>query len=184
MSKNQYLYPDTPRLPYYQFPQFLLRVPISQTAKILYTVLHDRARLSQRNNWADDAGRIYTIYPIEELAAEIKRSVTQVKQGLNELIRADLLEKEHLQHGKPNRLYVRMPSDLHPSETRRSKGQDSDRNTGGKQPPKQRNKNNILNQKYSSASGTSGSFSNGMERPPESEEELRQWLAGRNGNLV
>ena len=31
--------------PYLQFPEFLMNLPISQTAKITYMVLYDRARL-------------------------------------------------------------------------------------------------------------------------------------------
>ena len=184
MSTNQYLCPDTPNLQYYQFPVFLLRAPVSQTAKILYMVIYDRARMSQRNHWTDDAGRVYAIYTVEDLANEIGRSVTQVKRGLNKLVEADLLEKESFQPGQPNRLYVRIPSDFRPSKYRRSKGPNSDRDAGGKPTPKQMNRIITQNQKGRSASGTGGSFSNGMERPPETEEELMRWLAGRNGNLV
>lgn len=91
--KSWYLTQETPLPQYYQFPEFLLKAPVSQTAKILYMVLYDRARLSQRNNWTDDAGRIYLVFPIIELAAKTGRSVSAVKAGLNELLAADLLEK-------------------------------------------------------------------------------------------
>ena len=68
--KNWYLTQETPLPQYYQFPEFLLKARVSQTAKLLYMVLYDRARLSQRNNWTDEAGRIYLIFPIIELAAK------------------------------------------------------------------------------------------------------------------
>ena len=186
MSNNQFFYPDTPNLQYYQFPVFLLRAPVSQTAKILYMVIYDRARMSQRNRWTDDAGRVYAIYTVEDLADEIGRSVTQVKRGLNRLVEADLLEKESFQPGQPNRLYVRIPSDFRPAKYRRSKGPNSDRDAGGKPTPKQMNRTITQNQDHSSSTRTSsaGSFSNGMERPPVPEDELMRWLAGRNGNLV
>ena len=41
---NCYLYQDTPVIQYYQFPEYLLKAPVSQTAKILYMVLYDRAK--------------------------------------------------------------------------------------------------------------------------------------------
>ena len=133
--KSCYLYQDTPFLQYYQFPEFLLRLPVSQTAKILYMVLYDRARLSQRNHWIDDDGRIYLIFPVIELAAKTGRSVSAVKAGLNELLQAGLLEKVRVGFGKPNRLYVRIPSDSSPSERL-----DSNPDTAGKPAPKQMNR--------------------------------------------
>ena len=81
--KSCYLTQETPLPQYYQFPEFLLKAPVSQTAKILYMVLYDRARLSQRNNWTDEVGRIYLIFPIIELAAKTGRSVSAVKAGLS-----------------------------------------------------------------------------------------------------
>lgn len=132
---NCYLFQDTPLLQYYQFPEFLLKSPVSQTAKLLYMILYDRARLSQRNNWSDEEGRIYLVFPILEMAAKTGRSVSAVKAGLNELLQTGLLEKSRVGFGKPNRLYIRIPSDFRPSERR-----DSALNTAGKPAPKQMNR--------------------------------------------
>ena len=61
-----YIRADT-RLPaYLPYPRFLLKMEISQTAKLLYSLLLDRSTLSQKNKWLDDEGRIYIIYPIAE----------------------------------------------------------------------------------------------------------------------
>ena len=63
-----YIRADT-RLPaYLPYPRFLLKMEISQTAKLLYSLLLDRSTLSQKNKWLDDEGRIYIIYPIAEIA--------------------------------------------------------------------------------------------------------------------
>lgn len=75
---------------YYQFPEFLLRAPISQTAKLAYMVLYDRARLSLKNEWVAD-GKIYTVFPIAELAETLGKSQSTVKSVLNELDEAGLL---------------------------------------------------------------------------------------------
>ncbi len=137
---NCYLYQDTPFIQYFQFPEYLLKAPVSQTAKILYMVLYDRARLSQKNNWMDDDGRIYLIFPILELAEKTGRSVSAVKAGLNELFAADLLEKIRCGFGSPNRLYVKVPF-----ENRLSVSPSSGCHTDEKRSPKQIKKTNKQN---------------------------------------
>ena len=73
---------------YFQFPKFLLKYPISQNGKVVYMLLYDRARLSQMNNWLDENGRIYVIYPITEL---IKHQTAQNPKCLLDLVTADQL---------------------------------------------------------------------------------------------
>lgn len=102
--------------PYYQFPVFLVRSPISQTAKIVYTILYDRARLSMKNNWLDEAGNVYIVYPVAQLAVQSGRSISAVKAALKELTEAELIEKSPGGFGRPNRLYVLLPSENEPSE--------------------------------------------------------------------
>lgn len=48
---SDYIRPGTQFPKYYQFPEFLIRAPISQAAKLAYMVLYDRARLSLKNDW-------------------------------------------------------------------------------------------------------------------------------------
>lgn len=134
-----YLQQDTPLLQYYQFPEYLLKMPLGQTAKLLYMVIYDRARLSQKNGWIDEKGRIYLVYPLTELAAKTGRSISAVKAGLTELLQANLLEKMKIGFGKPNRLFVRIPSDFSPSE-----GQNPAPFTGGNPAPKQIYRENTM----------------------------------------
>ena len=54
----------TPLPRYLPFPKFLLDAQLSHTAKLLYALLLDRATLSRKNNWTDEQGRIYVVYPI------------------------------------------------------------------------------------------------------------------------
>ena len=67
---------------------------ISQTAKLLYSLLLDRSTLSQKNKWLDDEGRIYIIYPIAEIAEILDKGSTTIKGALNELDTAGLLERD------------------------------------------------------------------------------------------
>ena len=91
------------------YPRFLLKMEISQTAKLLYSLLLDRSTLSQKNKWLDDEGRIYIIYPIAEIAEILDKGSTTIKGALNELDTAGLLERERGGFSAPNRLYVKVP---------------------------------------------------------------------------
>ena len=51
--KYEYMKESEPMLQYFQFPKFLLKLRISQTAKFLYMILYDRARISRKNSWID-----------------------------------------------------------------------------------------------------------------------------------
>lgn len=94
---------------FYRFPDFLLRAPVSQTAKLAYMLLYDRARLSQQNDWRDD-GRVYLTYPIKNMAAALGKSESSVKDVFNELRGAGLLKSEDGGFSKPNNLFVLIPS--------------------------------------------------------------------------
>ena len=95
--------------PYLQFPEFLLDLSLTQTAKILYMVLYDRARLSKRNQWSDQEDRIYIVFTINELCKKIGRGRSTVEQALNDLAAADLIRRKKGGFSKPNHIYVRIP---------------------------------------------------------------------------
>lgn len=46
------------QIPYFQYPKFLLGLQLSQNAKLLYMLLYDRARISQKNEWLDELERV------------------------------------------------------------------------------------------------------------------------------
>ena len=83
----KYLYMDEQerQIQYYQFPKFLLELPLSQNARIIYMLLYDRARISRKNNWADEDGRVYAVFPIEELSQKTGKCKSSVKKALKEL---------------------------------------------------------------------------------------------------
>ena len=54
---TDFLTADTNLPSYMMFPRFLLDMEINETAKMLYIILLDRARLSQKNEgWSDING--------------------------------------------------------------------------------------------------------------------------------
>ena len=83
--KYEYMKESEQMLQYFQFPKFLLKLRISQTAKFLYMILYDRARISRKNSWIDKYGNVYLIFPIDELSVQIGKCKSSVKTALKEL---------------------------------------------------------------------------------------------------
>ena len=71
-SISDYLKPNMPLPQYLPYARFLLDTDPSHTAKLLYTLLLDRATLSQKNNWMDAQGRIYVVYPLSKLSKDLR----------------------------------------------------------------------------------------------------------------
>ena len=104
-----YMTKDTKLLPYLPFPRFLLEADLALATKLVYAVLLDRSRLSQVNGWADSSGQIYIVFPIVEIANTIDRSPMTVKNSLNELESAGLIERKRRGQSLPNRIYIKIP---------------------------------------------------------------------------
>ena len=52
-----------------------------------------KAQLSRKNEWFDEQGRVYFIYPVQQMAIDMDKSETTIKTVVNELVEAKLLEK-------------------------------------------------------------------------------------------
>lgn len=114
---THYLLSDS-RIPeYLAFPKFLLeRTSLSETAKIVYMILMNRAKLSQKNDgWTDERGHIFIYYPIKDIAATIHKSEMSVKSALSALERDKLIDRQHQGVGKANRIFVKIPVERKPS---------------------------------------------------------------------
>lgn len=86
-----------------------MEADLALATKLVYMVLLDRARLSQANGWADSSSQIYIVFPIVEIANAIDRSPMTVKNSLNELESADLIERKRRGQSLPNRIYIKIP---------------------------------------------------------------------------
>ena len=104
-----YMMQDTGLPPYYPYPHFLVDMKLSHTAALTYTLLLDRAHLSQLNGWTDEDGRIYIIFPVESIAAVLNRGLTVTKSALAELAAVGLIERKRRGNFLPNRIYVKLP---------------------------------------------------------------------------
>ena len=106
---SNYLTADAPLPQYLPYARFLLNTELSHTAKLLYTLLLDRATLSQKNNWIDAQGRIYVIYPLSNLAKDLRCSVSSITRSFSELENADLVERVRNGFSKPSRILLKAP---------------------------------------------------------------------------
>ena len=106
---SDYLKPNMPLPQYLPYARFLLSADLTHTAKLLYTLLLDRATLSQKNNWVDAKGRVYVLYPIIHLAKDLRCSTSSVTRALTELENADLLERLHTGFSKPSQILLKIP---------------------------------------------------------------------------
>ena len=108
-SISDYLTVTTPLPRYLPYARFLLDTDLSHTAKLLYTLLLDRATLSQKNNWIDAQGRIYVLYPLSSLAKDLGCSVSSVTRSFTELENAQLVERVRSGFSKPSRILLMVP---------------------------------------------------------------------------
>ena len=106
---TRFLTQDSPIPPYMAFPRFLLdKDGLNETAKILYTILLDRARLSQKNDgWADEQGHVFIFFPIRNLAETMHKSEMSIKTALSALEKENLIVRKRQGAGFPNRIYVK-----------------------------------------------------------------------------
>lgn len=79
-------------------------------SKFIYILLLNKARLSYKNKWFDDEGRIYFIYKNDDLRlmANIPSKQRLIK-AKKELIEKKLLEQTRIGNGRPNQLYLMYP---------------------------------------------------------------------------
>ena len=108
-SISDYLTVTTPLPRYLPYARFLLDTDLSHTAKLLYTLLLDRATLSQKNNWMDAQGRIYVIYPLSHLAKDLGCCISSVTRSFSELEKADLAERVRYGFSKPSHILLKVP---------------------------------------------------------------------------
>ena len=106
---SDYLKANMPLPQYLPYARFLLDINLSQTAKLLYTLLLDRATLSKKNNWVDSQGRIYVIYPLSNLAKDLGCCVSSVTRSFAEMEKAELAERVRSGFSKPSHILLKVP---------------------------------------------------------------------------
>ena len=163
---TEYITADTTIPPFLPYPRFLLKMDMSQTAKLLYSLLLDRSTLSQKNGWTDDEGRVYIVYPVTEITEILDKGRTTIQDAMNELDAAGLMERKRTRFAAANHIYVKVPTVVQvsvpmtagkPDTISPEKRTYDDRETGlmmsGKPAPNHYNINNLTESHQMGASG-------------------------------
>ena len=158
-SISDYLTVTTPLPQYLPYARFLLDTDLSHSAKLLYTLLLDRATLSQKNNWIDAQGRIYVIYPLSSLAKDLGCSISSITRSFTELENAQLVERVRSGFSKPSRILLKVPRTTQNCAVTICKNAERDcaemsNMIAQKCTPNQRNKNNLKDNHLVRTNGT------------------------------
>lgn len=151
MDGLQFLTKGTKLTNYSVIPNDLHGGELSSTATILYSKLLNRSNLSITNGKVDEVGRIYINYKLEDLAEEMGRSLTTIKENMRELVDAGLIEKKRMTKGRANMIYVKVPetsivgkSPVVCTENRSYKGKKTVSTWGGKLATNNNNKQETI----------------------------------------
>ena len=174
----QYFYgQQAEQFSFYRVPKLLFTdrkfSKISMEAKFLYGILLDRMNLSAKNGWFDEKGRVYIIFPVNEVMEALDCGKQKAARLLEELeTKGDLIERVRQGLGKPNLIYVKNfftpESNFLKFENHTSEGSKIEPAEVPKSAPNNINQNNTEN------SNTNLSFpSVENENEPESEASLQ-----------
>ena len=113
INLNDYIYDiEAEQYSFLRVPKILIQHEayrgLSADAKMLYSLLLDRAGISIQNGWKDEYNRVYIIFSIEEIKRSLncgKNKAIQLLQELEE--KADLIERKKQGLCKPNLIYVK-----------------------------------------------------------------------------
>ena len=94
---------------YFRVPKILFRdirfKDLSTDAKTLYGILLDRMSLSVKNGWLDGQGRVYIIFPVQEVMDALGCADNKATKLFRELEKFGLIERKRRGLGKPNLIY-------------------------------------------------------------------------------
>ena len=97
---------------YMAYPRFLLTADLSETAKLIYVLLLDRARLSMKNEgWEDEQSHVFIYYTIADLASVSGKSEMTVKNALTALEQKNLISRKRQGAGLPSKIYVKVQTE-------------------------------------------------------------------------
>ena len=109
MTNTIYIHQPEKSVSFTRLSNFLFEAPtftpLSNEAKILYAFILRRTDLSRKNGWADEYGRIYLYYPINEVVELLHCGRQKAVNTLRELQYAGLVEIQKQGCGKPNRIF-------------------------------------------------------------------------------
>ena len=102
---------DAEQYSFYRIPKRLITgdefQETSTEAKLLYGLMLDRLQLSIRNQWLDSLNRVYIIYTVEDIMADLHCGNQKACKLLSELEnKTGLIKRKRQGLGKPSLIYV------------------------------------------------------------------------------
>ena len=102
---------DAEQYSFYRIPKRLITgdefQDTSTEAKLLYGLMLDRLQLSIRNQWLDALNRVYIIYTVEDIMADLHCGNQKACKLLSELEnKTGLIKRKRQGLGKPSLIYV------------------------------------------------------------------------------
>lgn len=105
---------DVQSLTFYKLPKVLFSdsrlKPLTNEAKILYTIMLDRVSLSIANGWLDDIGRVFIYYTVKESCDMLNKSdrhLSKILAELDDVKGLGLIERKKQGLGRPDVIYVK-----------------------------------------------------------------------------
>ena len=92
---------DTAVPPYLPFPRFLVTLNLSNDAKVLYTLLFDRAGISRENGYIETDGTVRLYFTVEEAKGKLHRSRQVTTRAFQELEHSGLIIRRKQGLGRP-----------------------------------------------------------------------------------
>ena len=104
---------DSPAASYVPLPRFLLQdetlCAISNDAKVLYTLLLDRASISRQNGYIEPDGTIRLYFTVEQAQAKLHRSRQSATRIFRELEYSGLIIRKKAGAGQARAYYAELP---------------------------------------------------------------------------
>ena len=94
------------QIPFAKFPKPLLLVPISNDAKLLYTLLSDRFQLSLKNGVTDEDGYPCCYFPNRQICKALHCAHDKATRLLRELEQAGMIYRRKVGRGRADCIYV------------------------------------------------------------------------------
>jgi len=99
---------------FHQMPRFLtsgefIGSKLSNDARVLYTLMLDRYKLSLKNGWYDDNDEVYIYFKKEEMEFQLGLSKMTVLKVMRELKNHSLVKETKQGLNRPNKIYLLSP---------------------------------------------------------------------------
>ena len=104
----EFMIASTPLPPCMPLPKAMLRLPVSNTAKVMYARLLDEILTKGAE---DSNGILFIRFPVREIAAALSRSPQTCKRSLNELEQAGMIMRVRQGIGEVSHMYILLPKE-------------------------------------------------------------------------